>query len=332
MKLLTLNTHSHIEPNYKKKMDIFVQAVLEKQPDIIALQEVNQTRDAAVVSGALYEKEVPENVVSHIFEKNSVVSAEKAERYIPCGDAIVLREDNYVYCAAQMLAGFGCPYFYTWLPIKCGYDIYDEGIALMSRKRILFTKTFTISNSTDYNNWKTRKILGISVEGVNGYFYSVHMGWWDDKEEPFALQWENLQKHITMCAKTQMQMKTQTKEKIEMQAQTEMAIYTENDVKEKSPIWLMGDFNSPDNIKGESYDLILKSGWTDTYMVAKEKDAGITVCGDIDGWHGRENAMPDMRMDFIFNNNGQKVKKSEVMFNGKNYAQVSDHNGILVTI
>ena len=43
MKLLTLNTHSLVEKYYYEKLQTFVQAVSEEQPDIIALQAVNQT-------------------------------------------------------------------------------------------------------------------------------------------------------------------------------------------------------------------------------------------------------------------------------------------------
>ena len=46
----------------------------------------------------------------------------------------------------------------------------------------------------------------------------------------------------------------------------------------------MGDFNSQDDVRGEGYDLVLKSGWKDTYLLAEEKDDGITVAEEIDGW------------------------------------------------
>ena len=46
MKLLTLNTHSLREENQEQKLEWFLEAVMAEKPDIIALQEVNQTVSA----------------------------------------------------------------------------------------------------------------------------------------------------------------------------------------------------------------------------------------------------------------------------------------------
>ena len=61
MKLLTLNTHSLIEPAYEAKRDAFVEFIRKEQPDVFALQEVNQTAaapllaDVPAASEAIYE-------------------------------------------------------------------------------------------------------------------------------------------------------------------------------------------------------------------------------------------------------------------------------------
>ena len=49
MKLLTLNTHSLIEPQYREKLDVFVKAIARLKPDIIAMQEVNQSRLSKII-------------------------------------------------------------------------------------------------------------------------------------------------------------------------------------------------------------------------------------------------------------------------------------------
>ena len=46
MKLITLNSHSIIEPDYEEKLLGFCGVVRKEQPQIMALQEVNQTISA----------------------------------------------------------------------------------------------------------------------------------------------------------------------------------------------------------------------------------------------------------------------------------------------
>ena len=160
MKLLTLNTHSLVEEDHSRKLKIFADAVSAEKPDIIALQEVNQSRT-----------EIAANPV----------------RYFPADHSAVVRRDNHVLNAAKLLP----EYFWTWIPIKLGYGRFDEGIALMSRSQILETAVLTVSANDDYSNWKTRKILGIRTEVCpKEWFFSVHYGWWDDDADPFSAQWE----------------------------------------------------------------------------------------------------------------------------------------------
>ena len=46
---------------------------------------------------------------------------------------------------------------------------------------------FLTSKTDDYENWKTRRILGIQPEGSSDWFFTVHMGWWNDDEEPLLI-------------------------------------------------------------------------------------------------------------------------------------------------
>ena len=271
MKLLTLNTHSLVEDNYSTKLDTFVSAIAEQRPDIIALQEVNQT---------IAETQV--DVIS--------------EGYVPCVENIVIRKDNHVYKAAELLEGAGVKYYWTWLPLKKGYNKYDEGIALMSRSRIIETDVVRISETDDYNNWKTRKIIGIRTEAApDEWFFSVHYGWWDDLDEPFQNQWQKTVEYM----------------------------------KKYSRVWLMGDFNSPAEVRNEGYDIINSSGWYDSYTRAKTRDNGITVGKVIDGWRDKVSGTDGMRIDQIWCSQKAEIASSEVIFNGANKPVVSDHYGVV---
>lgn len=302
MKLITLNTHSLEEADYPEKMRMFAEEVLREMPDVIALQEVNQNRTAAPVEADRLE------------ESGFVECREVAGRGAPgcesvgCGAGapdlnIPVRGDNHAYRLGQFLRSEGVSYFWTWVPAKIGYGRYDEGTALFCRFPICGAEWFYSTEARDYENWKTRKVLGIcaEIEGKSRRFYSVHMGWWGDGTEPFLRQWERMKEH--------------------------MAPYAGEEC------WLMGDFNAPAYVKGEGYELVKESGWFDTYDLARERDEGITVSGCIDGWRdGRRDGAPEkgMRIDYIWVNRTASVGRSRVIFNGRRGPVVSDHFGVMV--
>lgn len=278
MKLLTLNTHRLEETDYESKLLAFAGGIWKEQPDIIALQEVNQTQTSSPVD----------------------LQTLKQCGYVPCMPCENgIRQDNHGFRLACMFASRGIPYQWTWCGAKTGYGKYDEGLAVFSRFPVSDTHQFYITGIHDYSNWKTRKILGISLDLPWGreYFYSVHMGWWDDGEEPFQDQWARISQNLPRSA--------------------------------GSRTWLMGDFNSPSHIKGEGRDLLLRSGWHDSYDMADDKDSGITVSHAIDGWKERGD-IPGMRIDYIWTDRPLRVRTSRTIFNGTFYPVVSDHFGTMI--
>ncbi len=279
MKLLTLNTHSLAEPEYEKKLRLFAELVEREEPDIIALQEVNQTVASSPAKDA------------------------EDFGYIPCsGYQGQVKEDNHGLNLARILSGSGIFYHWTWVPAKLGYDIYEEGLALFSLSPIEDAEHFFISASQSFSNWKTRKAVGIQVGGQ--WFYSVHMGWWGDEDEPFACHWDRFQEHIKRHRE------------------------------EKKIVWIMGDFNSPCDRTGEGYDYVRNSGWHDTYELAEEKDGGITVGHVIDGWRqeeGQQGKPPKgMRIDYIWCCDKAEVRRSQVVCDGVSSPVVSDHYGLMI--
>ena len=273
MKLLTLNAHSLIEPDYEQKLKGFISGVLEFRPEVIALQEVNQRVDTPPAGG------------------------EVLAGFAPAGSAVPVRADNHAARAVQLLREAGVSCSWSWLPVKLGYGRYDEGLAILLLKgRIARVESCRISQTDDYANWKTRRVLAVQPEGAPDWFCSVHMGWWGDAQEPFAAQWETLARFIARLAG-------------------------------EGPVWLMGDFNAPAEVRGESYDCICRAGWHDCWTLAERRSGSATIPGVIDGWR---NVRGGARIDHIWCSRAPQVKQAAVVFDGVHQPVVSDHFGVMI--
>jgi maltose 6'-phosphate phosphatase len=258
MKLITLNCHSWQEENQLEKIQTLAETIKEQSYDVIALQEVSQKKDSKqMIDG--------------------------------------LRVDNFVVVLLQELEKLGVTdYHFTWDFSHLGFEIYEEGLAIITKHPIKKTHSFFITQSHDTNYWKTRKIVGATIQFNNELlsFYSCHLGWWGDDDEPYQTQVESLCKSAD---------------------------------KEGTKYFLMGDFNNDANTRNEGYDLLVSKGLYDTYHLALEKDSGATVKGKIQGWD--ENSR-DLRIDLILTSHSFEVVKSNVIFNGENKPVVSDHYGL----
>ena len=280
MKILTLNTHSLQEENYQQKLSWFVEGILKEKPDIIAMQEVNQTANA------------------------EVMDLEMLEGQYPIPGSMKIRQDNHAAQVAYRLRQAGIECYWAWLPIKLGYGKYDEGVAIVSLgRKIRCVDKFPISKVNDYQNWRTRAVMVVQVEVLDDWFYTVHMGWWDDAAERFLDQWKTL----SCCIATKRYYGT---------------------------VWLLGDFNAPDQVLGQSYEYIVACGWVDTYKIAKFYDGGITVPGVIDGWREKltDKNAEGMRLDYIWCSESKEVFSSRVVFNGLKEPVVSDHFGVMIQV
>jgi maltose 6'-phosphate phosphatase len=261
MKLLTLNCHSWQEENQLQKIKYLAEIINEKKYDVIALQEVSQSIEAP-----------------YIYEN--------------------IKEDNFAFILLKNLEQLGCrDYSLVWDFAHIGYEKYEEGLAILTKHPIIKKHSFYISKNQNPSFWKTRKIVGATIRwhGRPLSFYSCHLGWWHDEEEPFDDQFDTLLKKIEY----------------------------------EDAFFLMGDFNNDAHIRGEGYDYMMSRGLYDTYVLAKEKDSGTTVQGKIDGWSENEK---NLRIDLILSNKLLHVKYSKTIFNGQNGHVISDHFGVEVEI
>lgn len=260
MKLLTLNCHSWQEADQWKKLDILAAVIHEQSYDVVALQEVSQSITAEMVKGKL-------------------------------------KANNFGFLLVQKLKELGSMYDYEWDISHIGYECFEEGVALLTKHPVLQRESFFVSCSQDISYWKTRKVVGMTVnyKGISTAFYACHLGWWQDEEEPFRSQMDRLVARIN----------------------------------QERPHFLMGDFNNPAGIAGEGYDYVQDFGYFDTYQLAKHKDSGVTVLGEIAGW---ENHSDKKRIDFIFSSKKVEILTSRVILNGINKPVVSDHFAIEVNV
>ncbi|MFP3322403.1 endonuclease/exonuclease/phosphatase family protein [Planococcus sp. SIMBA_160] len=157
MKLLSLNCHAWHEEQQMEKIRHLAAAIAEKEYDVIALQEVNQTiGDSA------------EQVVKH---------------------------DNYARVLLQELEQLGVTgYSMVWGFSHLVFGRYEEGSVILTRHPVIEEHSFFVSQSTDKHSPKTRKIVGATIQygGQPLSFYSCHMGWWHDPIEPFQYQADQL--------------------------------------------------------------------------------------------------------------------------------------------
>lgn len=262
MKLLTLNCHSWQEKNQLEKMRYLAKVIFEENYEVVALQEVNQLIEDKI----LYDD---------------------------------IREGNFIDILCKELKKLGVEYSYRWDYHHVGYDVFHEGTGILFKGELKESLGEFIGKTKDTNFWKTRKFTMISklVEDNIIDFYSCHMGWWKDSDNPFEQQLDELIDFAN---------------------------------KRGNIYFLMGDFNNDANIRGEGYDYLLTKGVKDTYLEAIKKDDGITVPGVIAGWEGK--CSNPKRIDFIFTNSKSEIKSSKVIFNGKNKEVISDHFGVSIEI
>ncbi len=168
MKLLTLNTHSLQGADTEGALDVLCAEIVKRKPDVITLQEVNQSRSAPLYEGAL----------------------PKGYRF--CQDRIFLRQDHYGIRLLGRLQSRGIFYDWSWLPVKIGYGKYDEGLLTMCRSPFAEVRALRISEDRPYEDWRRRMALLVCVEGREEWFVNLHMSWWRDGEEPFLAQWQRL--------------------------------------------------------------------------------------------------------------------------------------------
>lgn len=223
-----------------------------------------------------------------------------------CGAADVpskvpLREGNFALRLCGLLREGDGAWRFAWTAAHRGYERLEEGVALLTRQGIEDVLALPLTEDTPIprqaaqpgqgmGDWRRRVALLVRTGGV--WVGSVHCGWWRDELAPFAAQWARLEAGLPGAG----------------------------------PLLLLGDFNNPDAVRGEGYDLLRDRGWQDAWACAGERDEGWTARAGIDGWRGT--ALTRMRLDLVLGRPGLTCSRCVTLRRD----DLSDHAGVLADV
>lgn len=236
--------------------------------------------------------------LQEVNQRRDALVEEQPHYFIPSKqDNTPIKQDNYALYLVKRLAALGVNYYWSWTYSHVGYGIYEEGVAILS-KTPLQPEAVLVSSVNEKEDVKRRMMLcaKVTVDNKDILVTSNHYSWWhQDAKQGFQVEWALTTKFLNQFS---------------------------------CPKLLCGDFNGPDTIKSETYDLVTET-FIDTYQIAKNVSGRFTIPKEIDGW---KNVKEQLRIDYIFVSKECSVKSSEVVFDGKLYPCVSDHYGVVVSM
>lgn len=274
MKLLTLNTHSYAEENQEQKLDYIAQTIAEWDVDVVALQEVNQV------------------IASKHIDHRELIT------FSPIDGQVNIREDNFALRLVDLLAEKGKTYYWSWAMTHIAHDTKQEGVAILSKYPINNVTSYNVSESHDWLDYKTRRIIAAKITNEKGQSFmavSGHFSWWHgENNTEFHYEWQEAEKYLSRTT---------------------------------LPIYMMGDFNNPADTDGYTYMVNTKLPIRDSFKIAEETVGDATVLKEIGGWTGLKE---QIRIDYIFVPEDVQVKHHAVVYDGERQQTVSDHSGVLV--
>lgn len=172
-RFLTLNTHSWMEVNSLKKLFDLGEYILEKDFDVVCLQEINQGIDSEL--------------------------AKAAPTYQPLESSPALRKNHFALQLVQYLKSQGKTYYWSWAYNHICYDKYHEGVAILSKTPLL-AKDILISATDDETNFNTRRALLAETE-VNGKVITVVSAHMSLLGNGFETEWPRLEAALSHAQK-----------------------------------------------------------------------------------------------------------------------------------
>ncbi len=289
--VLTVNLHLYQERAATAKLHRVADAISALDADIVLLQEAGQ-------------------------QKGDPVLRRQHDVDIRAGNAALVITD-------RLRSRHQRDYDFFWDWSHLGWEVWEEGCAILTPHPILATESRFVTRSTAGRAFKwsrnvPRARIATPHHGTVDA-YSVHLGWWDDPQEPFQHQFDQL------LAWTRANAAADSAADAADSAADRAANVTAD------AQLLGGDFNIPAGSVGYDY-LIERSGFTDVYLSTNpDGSRDPTVGGRIDGWaHGDAEGK---RIDYLFLAPGSRLAPvlSQRTFTEGSLGRVSDHNGTYAT-
>ncbi len=256
MLVLTLNLHTYQEKNQEQKFDEIVKAIFFYSPDFICFQECAQHKNSVLINNS----------------KN-------------------IRIDNMAEIICRKLKCYNLNYLYFWDWAHYGWNVWEEGIAILSKFKFKLTDSIYVSKSESvHDTFGSRRALYACVnhpEFGNINIFCVHLSW---ESAGLLYQIETLNSFINK--------------------NTENNLYSSI---------ICGDFN--DEPKGKGYKRFIELSYIDSYSEANP-DKQNTVTNPPD---------KRIDYIFFKSSSKQilKIESSIILFDDKNFKKVSDHYGVL---
>lgn len=271
--ILTVNLNTYQQDHQSEKFNMLTEVIGRMDIDFIALQECAQHKSATITEG-------------------------------------IIREDNMALIISNRLSEkFNAGYNFVWNWAHYGWNVWEEGVAILSKHILIDSDDRYISSNTSPYSIRSRKVIYGSYQVPEGIIniFSAHTHWRrTETDEEQNNQIGNIQFMVN-----------------EKEALTSNAV-----------TFVCGDFNgnpTSDYPWSEGYNtMMLNNIYLDTFLEiypdANNKPAQSiynTVGGRFPG-----------RIDYIFmkNNAHFRVVDSQIIFTKDVVGRISDHYGVLTKV
>jgi len=271
--ILTINLHTYQETSQNEKFNLITDVIGLLDIDFIAFQECAQNKASVITEG-------------------------------------IIREDNMARIISNRLKQkYNADYNFVWNWAHYGWDVWEEGVAVLSKHPLLASEDRYISTATETNSINARKVIfgAYQIPEGNIHVFSAHTHWrtsLTDEEQNRQIE------HI----------KTMVAEKESLNSDALSVV--------------CGDFNgnpTSDYPWSEGYNNMVKDAvFQDSFLAAnpgantKPAQALYNTIGGV---------LPG-RIDYIFlkNNARLHVVDAQIIFTDAIVGKVSDHFGVLTKV